>query len=83
LLADSDPDPDPDPGLRSGSLGVLAPAGILAYGGTLYVTDGAGDVASLPIGGGAVTTLVQGPGQAPGQTVSFFVPGLAVDDANV
>jgi hypothetical protein len=60
--------------------GLTTPAGIAVHGGVVYVSDAASDLLSVPVDGGAVTTLVKGPGLPPNVEVADFSPGMAADD---
>jgi len=63
--------------------GLTTPAGIAIHARTIYLTDANSDLMAVAIGGGAVTTLVHGPGLPSNEGVADFSPGLAVDDENV
>ena len=66
--------------------GLTVPAGIAVRGGTLYVTDADSDLLSVSADGGAVTTLVKGPGLTglpANSVVADLSLGMAVDDSNV
>jgi hypothetical protein len=60
-----------------------SPAGLSLQSGDLYLTDAAGDLLMVPTGGGAVTTLLAGPGLPPNTEVADYSPPVVTDRSNV
>jgi sugar lactone lactonase YvrE len=63
--------------------GLKTPGGLALQGGNLYFTDAAGDLLTVPASGGAVTTLLAGPGLPPNTEVADYSPPIATDASNV
>ena len=62
-----------------------APGAIAVSGGTIFMSDPAGDLFAIPVGGGTPTTLYAGPALTSnsGNISGAGASGLVVDDANV
>ncbi len=63
--------------------GLQTPGGLALEDGTLYLTDAAGDLLSVPVGGGSVKTLFTGPGIPPNTEYADYSPPLVADAENV
>jgi sugar lactone lactonase YvrE len=62
--------------------GLRTPGGLALQNGSLYLTDAAGDLLSVPATGGSVTTLLTGPGLPPNTEVADYSPPIATDESN-
>ncbi len=74
--------------LAGGAASVVAghltgPGGLAVGGGTLYFMDTAGDLLSVPVTGGTVTTLAKGPGVPSNTIVADWSPSVVIDDENI
>jgi hypothetical protein len=63
--------------------GLKQPAGLGVHDGVVYFTDVDGDLSSVATSGGAVKTLVTGPGLPADTEAADFSQKLVVDDQNV